>query len=418
MALTPTTIQGSRLVTNINSADIVRDVSPDVLMLQDDRKNLMTNLKGLKQETKTNSQFEWLTDEIVANRGTTTASAVAPTASGAGTTTASLAVLGASTAAIQLNIDDVIRIPATGEVMRVTAVPTAMNAVPVKRNLTGNTPTGTSTAGEIPSGALWIKVGDARAGNSRLYSGDTLQSIGSLNATAYNYTQTFREPVGHSRRELGTKLYSGDAGNTEKAKALMVHCQKIEHAIVLGERLDEGSERTHTGGLNYWVTANGQTSAVGSGILSQSVFDEFNRVVTRWGNRQNRVLFCSRRVASLISSWAYSGSRVTNLGGAIKYGVNVENIRTAQGTNVEIITSDVLEGLSGSTATGTYDGYAYLLDTAGKGLATFNGDYMKYAENVQLPDMDGKADAFLSDVGFIPGDTRKDGLLTGVTAIA
>lgn len=403
----PTTISGSRLVTNINSADIVRDVSPVVLMLQDDRKNLMTYLQGLKQEKTNNSQFEWLTDEIVPNRGTVATSAASATATGAGTTTAVL-VLGTTAETVKLNVDDIIRFPSVGEVCRVTAVPTAMSAVSVIRNLTGG------STGALATGITWVKVGDARAENSRLYSSDTLQSISTKNTTAYNYTQTFREAIGHSRREMGTKLYSGDAANTEKAKALMVHCEKIEHAIVLGQRLDEGSNRTHTGGLDYFTQANGQTSAAAA--LTQSVFDEFNRVVTRYGNRQKRVLFCSRRVASLISSWAYSGSRVNKLGGGIKYGVNVESIRTAQGTDVDIITSDVLEGLPGSTATATLDGYAYLLDMAGKGLKTFNGDYMKYVENVQLPDMDGKADAFLSDVGYIPGDSRKDGLLTGVTS--
>lgn len=400
-ARNPSTIQGSRLVTSINSADIVRDVSPVVLMLQDDRKNLMTYLQGLKQETTSNSKFEWFVDEIVPNRGTVAGSAASAAASAAATMN-----LGTTADSIKLNIDDIIRFPATGEVARVTAVPAAMSAVVVARNLTG------AATGAIATGTLWIKIGDARAGNSRLYDGNTLQSLSTKNADDYNYTQTFREPVGHSRRELGYKLYTGDAGNSEKVKALMVHCEKIEHAIVLGRRLDEGSERTHTGGLDQFTQANGETSAATS--LTQSVFDEFNRVVTRWGARDKRVLFCSRRVASLISSWAYNDSRVNDLGGAIKYGVNVQTIRTGQGTDVEIITSDVLEGLSGSTVTGVYDGHAYLLDMAGKGLKTFNGDYMKLAENVQLPDMDGKADAYLSDVGYIPGDSRKDGVLTGI----
>lgn len=407
-ARNPSTIAGSRLVTNINSADIVRDVSPVVLMLQDDRKNLMTYMQGLKKESHDNSQFEWLTDEILPNRGTVNVSAASATATGAGTTTAALN-LGTTADSIKLNIDDIVRFPAVGEVCRVTAVPTSMTAVAVIRNLTGG------STGSLAAGSLWIKVGDARAGNSRLYDGNTLQSLSTKNTTAYNYTQTFREPVGHSRREMGTKLYSGNAHNTEKAKALMVHCEKIEHAVILGQRLDEGSERTHTGGLEYFVSANGQTSAVG-GAITQSVFDEFTRVVTQWGNRQKRVLFTSRRVAALISSWAYSDQRVNNLGKSIKYGVNIETIRTGLGLEVEVITSDVLSGEYGSTATGVLDGHAYVLDTAGKGLATFNGDYMKYAENVQLPDQDGRADAFLSDVGFIPGDTRKDGLMTGITS--
>ncbi len=31
-----------------------------------------------------------------------------------------------------------------------------------------------------------------------------------------------------------------------------------------------------------------------------------------------------------------------------------------------------------------------------------------------LKDMDGKVNAYLSDVGYKPGDARKDGLITGI----
>lgn len=400
MAGTPTSVSGARLVSNINSADIVKNVSPVVLMLQDSRKNLMTYLSGLGSGDTDNSRFDWFEDELLPNRGVTAASAASAASSAS-------SALDLGTGSVYLKVDDVIHFPENGEVCRVTATPTAMSAVAVVRNRTG------LATGTIASGSLWIKIGDARAGLSRLFdSSGNLQAITVNNASAYNYTQTFREPFGMSRRESKTKLYTGKDETTQKAKSLMQHCENIEHAFWFGRRLDEGSERTLTGGaLSFLLSGNTEVIPT----LTEEEFDDFVRRITRYGNRTKRVMFCSRFIATKVSAWARANQRVQDHGKSIKYGVHVNSIKTGGGQDIDIVEVDALEGLPGSTTNGVYDGYAVLMDMTGKKKVVFGGDDMKYAEGVEFKDMDGKVNAYLSDVGYQPGDARKDGLITGVT---
>lgn len=402
MAGTPTSVSGARLVSNINSADIVKNVSPVVLMLQDDRKNLMTYLSGLGTRGVDNSRFDWFSDEILPNRGTVGTGF----ASGTSAATANIDLSGQATT-VYLKADDVIHLPENGEILRVTATPATMATVPVARNRTG------LATGAITVGSLWIKIGDARAGLSRLFdTSGNLQALTVNNTSAYNYTQTFREPFGMSRRESKTKLYSGKDEATQKAKSLMQHCENIEQAFWYGQRLDEGNERTLTGGV-FSFLLSGNSSIVPT--LTEEEFDNFVRRITRYGNRRKRVLFCSRFVATRISGWARANQRVDSKGTTIKYGVHVDAYRTGAGTDIEIITADALEGLPGSTTNGVYDGYAVLMEMNEKKKVVFGGDDMKYAEGVEFKDMDGKVNAYLSDVGYQPGDPRKDGHMTGIT---
>lgn len=402
MAGTPTSVSGARLVSNINSADIVKNVSPVVLMLQDDRKSLMTYLSGLGSRDTDNSRFDWFEDELTPNRGTVATGF----ASAASSVTANLDLSGQATT-VYLKTDDTLYFPENGEVCRVTATPSTMATVAVARNRTG------TATGTISVGSLWIKTGDARAGLSRLFdTSGNLQAITVNNASAYNYTQTFREPFGMSRREQKTKLYSGKDEATQKAKSLMQHCENIEHAFWYGRRLDEGNERTWTGGaLSFMLSGNTEVIPT----LTEEEFDDFVRRITRYGNRRKRVLFCSRFVATKISAWARANQRVKDTGTSIKYGVHVDAIRTGGGTDIDIITADALEGLPGSTTLGVHDGYAVLMEMNEKKKVVFGGDDMKYAEGVEFKDMDGKVNAYLSDVGYQPGDARKDGLITGIT---
>ena len=408
MAGTPTAVVGARRVDNINSVDRVRSVSPVVLMLQDDRKNLMTYLSGLGTESTDNYEFEWIQDEIIPNRGTTTGGSIASAASGTATGTVNLS--GTSTQ-IYLKIDDQILIPATGEIMRVRADVTDMTAVPVIRNVPGG-----ATAA-APTGSLWINIGDNRAALTRLYSSaasSSLQALSVKNAFSSNFTQTFEEPFGLTRREGKSKLHSGKDESTQKTKSLMQHCEKIEHAFWYGKKLEEANERTSTGGvLSFMLSGNTETIPT----LTQEEFDDFVLRITRYGDKKRRVLFCSRYIATKISQWAYANQRIQSTGSSVKYGVHVNSIKTASGCDVDIVTADALEGLPGSTTLGTHDGTAVLLDMTGKKKVVFGGDDLKYAEGLQYNDQIGdKVNAYLSDVGYKPGDNRKDGLIQGVTA--
>lgn len=408
MAGTPSAVIGARQVSNINSVDRVRNVSPVVLMLQDDRKNLMTYLQGLGTESTDNYEFEWIQDEIIPNRGTTAGTgALASAASGAAATVN----LGGTSTSVYLRTDEQVYLPATGEIMRVASTPTSATAVPVVRNVPGGATAST------PVGTLWINIGDNRAGLTRLFTsaaGSSLDAISLKNAFSSNFTQTFEEPFGLSRREGKSKLYSGKDESTQKTKSLMQHCEKIEHAFWFGKKLEETNERTSTGGVLYWLTNGGAVNTTVADI-TQVELDDFVNRVTRYGNKKRRVLFCSRMMAVKISQFAYENQRIQSTGSSVKYGVHVDSIRTAGGTDVDIVTCDALEGIPGAAKANHqgHDGTGVLLDMTGKKKVVFGGDDLKYAEGLEYKDMIGdKVNAYLSDVGYKPGDARKDGKIT------
>lgn len=406
MAGTPNTVIGARMVSNITSVDRVRNVSPVVLMLQSNRKNLMTYLQGLGIEGTDNYEFEWIKDEIIPNRGLTAASA----ASAASGTTGTLDL---GTGEVYVRVDEQLYFPSTGEICRVSATPAAMSAVGVVRNVPGGA---TAT---IASGALWINIGDSRAAGTRLYTtagSDSLQALSTTNSFETNYTQTFEEPFGLTRREAKSKNYSGKDEAQGKTKALLQHCEKIEHAFFYGKKHEGSNDRTETGGAISWIPS-GNTETIAT--LTPEEFDDFVNRITRYDeDGGKRVLFCSRMVAVRISQWAYENNRIHSEGKTITHGVHVDNILTAGGQKVGIVTCHALEGVPGAAMADAqgHDGTGLLLNMTGKKKVVFGGDDMKYAEGLQYNDQIGdKTNAYLSDVGYKPGDSRKDGLILGVT---
>jgi hypothetical protein len=403
MPNTPGSIVGSRMTDETLAADQVKSVAPGVRKLQSKKKTLMTLIDAIGPDRSTdNARFSWFQREKVPKSGTVGVSAASAAASAS-----AIMNLSGQGSAVYLKVDDVIKYPATGEEARVTATPAHASAVHVLRNITGG-----ATA-SIAAGSLWVKIGNARAGLSRLYdSSGNLQSV-STNATEeYNYTQTFRTPIGMSRREMKTKKYTGKAEVEEKFWAMLDHCEEINSAYWHSTRLDEGDERTHTGGLLSFIPS-ANTDVIPT--LTEDEVEDFFLRITRFGDADTRVLFCSRYVKSLISAWGRASQRITETGTKVKWGVEITTYLAGCGTTIQLVTELALEGLPGSTTRGVWDGYAACLDMEDMATVKFASDYMIYAEGVQFNDVDGKVNALLSDCGIDPGYPDKHGLITGIT---
>lgn len=403
MPNTPGSIAGTRMTSETLSADQVKSVASGVRKLQSEKKTLMTLVDAIGPDRSTdNARFSWFQREKLPKSGTVGVSA----ASAAASSSVNLNLSGQGSA-VYLKVDDVIRFPATGTVCRVTAAVSHMNTVPVLQNITGG------ATGVLAAGALWVKIGNARAGLSRLYdSNGNLNAVSTQAEEEYNYTQTFREPIGMSRREQKTRKYTGKAEVEEKMWAMLSHCEDINNAYWHGTRLDEGDERTHTGGLLSFIPA-ANTDVIPT--LTEDEVEDFFLRITRFGDATHRVLFCSRYVASLISAWGRASQRITQTGTKVKWGVQITTYLAGCGTTIEIVTELALEGLPGSTTRGTWDGYAACIDMEDMSTVKFASDYMLYAEGVQFNDVDGKVNAFLSDCGIDPGYPAKQGLITGIT---
>lgn len=399
----PASVVGSRLTTTTLSADQVKSVKAGVRKLQSKKKNLMTLIDAIGPDRSvSNARFSWFSREKLPKSG----SVGAGVASAAASAAQSLNLSGQGSA-VYLKVDDIIKFPATGEVCRVVTMPAHMNTVPVLRNITGG------ATGAIALGDQWTKIGNARAGLSRLYdSNGNLNAVTTKAEEEYNFTQTFRTPIGFSRRELGTEKYTGNAETEEKMWAMLDHCEEINLAYWHGTRLDEGNERTHTGGVLSFIPASNIDVIP---TLTEDEIEDFFLRITRFGDADTRVLFCSRYVASLISAWGRQSQRITQTGTKVKWGVQITTYLAGSGLTVQIVTELALEGLPGSTTRGTWDGYAALLDMEDMATVKFNSDYMLYAEGVQYADVDGKVNAILSDCGIDPGYPAKQGLITGIT---
>lgn len=403
---TPATVSGARLTSTILSARRITNMAPKIRLLFDDKKALMTMSGEVSTRDTDNPQFFFMLDEIIPDKGTTGASAASVSAA---SVSAALDLSGVTTA-VYLQVDDVIKFPANGMICRVSATPTNMNSVAVLQNVAANLAASAATAA---AGATWVKIGNAKIENSRLYdSSNNLNSIAVTETTATNYTQTFRTTFGMSRRELKSNLYGGADRPHQRMKKLLEHCWEIENAMWHGVSAAESS-RTYTQGLLTYIPSGNQEAIP---TLTEEEFDDFVRRITRYGNAKKRTLFCSRYVGQLLSQWAAGNQRITSLGSSIKYGVHVNTLMTGVGCEIDVVATHSLEGLPGSTAVGTWDGYAALVDMEDVQKVRFMGDEAKLATDVQFKDQDGVADAFLSDVGLDPGNYNKHGLITGITA--
>lgn len=396
MAGTPSSISGARATHNILAARRVVDMAPKIILLEDDRKSLMTFAGALGTRDVSNPNFHWLTDEILPKSGTFGAGA-------ASTVTTGFNMSGTS-ANVYLQVDDVVKVPSTGDVFLVTVV-SGMGDVDLTHIY--------DSSASIANGSQWVRIGNSRQENSTLRdSSDALLALSTKEVSAANYTQTFRTALGLSRREDKSNLYGGKDRAYQRMKALLQHCEEINNAFWHGVSASDASGRTHTQGLLEYIPSGNEEAIT---TLTEAEFEDFVRRVTRYGNTKKRVLFCSRFVGQLISGWARDNQRIAVPGGKTKYGVQVVEYQAGSGATIDIVTDHALEGIPSATSTSGWDGYAVLVDPENVKKAVFGGDDAKLQIGLQMPDQDGLVDAYLSDVGIQSGHGSHHGTITGVT---
>lgn len=378
----PTAISGVRSTTSIQSARRIVDMWKYIVLLEDDKKSLFTMAGALNKRKVTNPDFNWLTDEIVphadALNGSITSAATTITVDNGGYFVA----------------NDIIKIPATGETMRVTGV--ASNVLTVTRTW------GTTAAASAADNAVVLKIGSAFGENSTLRdSSDNLLSATTSEVSNQNYCQIFRDAFGLSETENSSDLYGGKDRDLQRRKKLIEHCQKINESFYHGEKAISGNVRT-TGGV---LEAKGSANFDSTNIGTVAAFETALETMFRYGS-QEKVLFCGRSVSRAITATLAAGQqRITP--GETKYGVRIRNYMSDSG-DVKIVTDHALEGY--------YADYGVLMDMDDVALAHMPGRDTKLKVGVQLPDQDGVVDEYLSEVGLQWGETRKHGVFSDFNA--
>lgn len=393
---------GMRRIDTIATSQRAIDLHKEILLLEPEAAPITVVLKQINQggrrRAAIDTKIRWHNDELEDRLDA---------ANGAQTSTSTSIVVdtGALFAA-----DDLVYIPRTTEVVLVTAVTT--NTLTVVRGV------GASTAAAINDNDVLYVIGTADE------EGDTSPAARAEDPVeVVNFTQIFKHTVHQSGSLLSSSnLSSPHDWDHWRRKTGIEHLKDIELAFILGSPAEnespgsgKGNRRT-TGGLLHFLDQNVQDEA--GTALTEAEFETWLRKLFRFGS-QNRTLFASRLVVSVLNEFAQSKLQTTV--GAETFGVKVFTWISPHG-ELKIVSHPLLEGGAGDTGQGL-DTYAIGVDFQRSEIAYrfLNGEGpggsrdTHLIPNVQTPDEDARKDLWLTECGLQVGLPKLHGVLKGVT---
>ncbi len=343
---------------------------------------LVAMLKGKGYtDTTENQKVEWIGDSRVIPTV-----AIAAVDDAATTLTLTGGVLN-----VVLRTGDILKNPATGEQMRVTAR-TSTNQVTVQRGY------GTTAAAAIAAGNL-VVMGGAFGEGTRSPEGSII-----LRSENYNYSQIFKDAVEITRNELKSPRYAedGDKRKARRTKILELHKRKIETQLLFGERKKDvdsaGNALYISGGVISYITTNNLSISGGFTI------DKFNTALAAIANMEasgDKVFFCGSTLLNAINSEGMS-KMAGGQGPVIKkYGVDVVEIVTAYG-KIEVVFHPVLSQV--------YPAKGLLLDMENIRYTTI--DDTQISLDVHDKDYDGVKDMILTDATIQVWNEERHAIIT------
>lgn len=344
--------------------------------------NIVTKRSQSKPAKST--EVKHLEDDIVTEWDTTTQSRVA----GDGTVTVAYPQI--------YRVGDIVKVPTTGETMRVTGVNVGTSTLTIQRSY------GATAAASIGNGAWLMNMGAAEM------EGDNApEAKATITETKTNYCQIFKEPVHITKTAENEAVYGGNERMRQRKKAGARHAQDIEQVLLHGEKGIDTSTGTYAirtaGGLDEFITTNVMSM---NGPLLESEFHEFIGECFRHTvkpGRTKKLLFCSRAMLGTISGWA-SAKIQTNSGLDQKYGLSIKEYLSPYGT-LAIVNHPLLER--------GYAGSAYLIDPDGVFLRPFRSTTLEL--DIQAPGEDAFKDQYLTETSFTFAQEKSFGKIEGVT---
>jgi len=340
------------------------DVAKEIARLVPDANPFLSILQRAKKSNTRTAEFSWYDSEPGAWWTKMTASA-----------DDSETTLDVSDATI-FRPWDVIKVPRTGEVMRVTAVDESAKTVTVVRGQ------GTSSTAELTSDDWLMRLGNAMQEFSNAPESKIAQPV-----KEYNYTQIFRRPFDQSMTSEREALKTNETErNRLRRDQALEHKLDIERALLFGERREDVANKLRmTGGLLSFIKTNHLDV---SGNLTEQKFEEFCEMLFANGSSK-KLLICSYRVGSIINQFAKDKIRTAS--GESTYGIRLKMYESFHG-DLAIVPSRTLEK--------DYLGLAFGVDMDYVQYRPLNGRDTTLRTNIQAPDADGWRDEYLTEVGL------------------
>jgi hypothetical protein len=365
---------------NVLSNRRVIDMSKNIALLEPSATPLTVLLKNIASETAYNPKFEWLEY------------APAPVSdavnNGAGYADNATSIVVDNGAYFSVN--DIVKVPRTGEVMRVTAVST--NTLTVTRAY------GETTAAALVDNDPLLIIGNASA------EGASARDYKNNDATnAYNFTEIFKTTVELSGTLDASQLYGGKDRNFQRKVKGIEHMLQIERSFLFGERKEDTTNKIRTTrGLLGFLTEN---IVDAGGTLTEAEFESFCEAVFRYGSNK-KLLLASPKVISVINQFA--SGKLQMVPTDKTYGIAVTKYLSAHG-ELMLVKHNLLEGT-------VYGGYAIAIDPENVKYRYLQGRDTTLRTDIQAPDVDGFKDEYLTEAGLQLMLPKTHGVLKGVTA--
>jgi hypothetical protein len=387
-------ISGVRDTNNINTegqtSKLKIDMSEKIALLQPSATPFITFLKRAKGNTEAanNPKFSWFEDDLGGRWDALNM---------AGNAAADATKIIFDTGSI-FSAGDIIKVPATGECLIVTAVnPDGDNA----NEFTVVRGYGSTSAAIITDSSPVVIIGNANEEGSGVRTIKTTQE-----SEVFNYSQIFKTAFGVTNTQNASQFYGGNDLSYQQKKKGIEHTIDIARAFYFGEKKYD-TTGTHpkrtTAGLLSFLTANNYDA---SGALTQSEFDQnVCEVCFKYGSAE-KLMLASARVLSVINTWALGKLQIEQ--GEKTFGLSVTKYVSPFGI-LNIVHEPLFEGT-------TYGGYAAIIDVENIKYRPLKGRDTKLETNIQANDVDGRTDQYITEAGLEVRSPKTHALLTGVTA--
>lgn len=271
---------------------------------------------------------------------------------------------------------DLIRVPATNEMLYVTAIDEAAdpNTITVTRGFAS------TTAVAITEDDWLMRIGNAMEQFSKAPEGRITQPV-----KGFNYTQILRRPFDQSMTASNesTKTMENERTRLQRVQAIE-HRLDLERAMIFGERFEDPSgQRSTMGGLLQFIGGNFVDA---QDAFSEDVLEEFCEQLFSYGT-EKKILICSRRLGSLINRLAQN--RIETTSGEDYYGLRLKKYVSFHGDLV-IVPSKTFEK--------DYGGMGVGLDMDNVFMRPFRDTKLK--TNIQANDDDGWRDEYLTEASI------------------
>jgi len=378
---------GLRHTGNINQLRRKLDVSDRISLLQPNKAPLTVLLRKLAKKPTINPIFYWFEDDLQPKWD------AVDNTNGYGANDTSIVV----DRGALYSVNDLVKVPSTGEVMLVTSVDPVNNTITVKRGI------GETAPAQLGNGDPLVIIGNAHKEGSL-----APEAKGTVVETVYNYTQIFRTTVKVTKTQEASELYGGSDRLYQRRKKAIEHAVDIERAFLFGERSEDlsGSEpRRTTRGVISFLTANTDNilDVSSDGKLSEGLLEEFFESLFRYGSNK-KVCFASPRLISIFN--AFGRDKIRTVVGEETFGIKVMQYISAHG-ELQLIKHPLLEG-------SVYGKYGIILDLEEDiKYRPLKGRDTMLNTNIQPPDADYVMDEYLTEAGLELRSPKKHGLIIG-----